>query len=489
MAIRTPDWVKHAIFYQIFPDRFARSSRTRHPPGLKFQPWGAAPTAKDFQGGDLYGIVDKLDYLQALGVTALYLNPIFASAANHRYHTFDYYKVDPILGGNAALRELLDAAHARGMRIVLDGVFNHTGRGFWPFHHIVENGANSPYVDWFIVKKWPLRPYSSGPRRPPNYAAWWNLPALPKLNTATPAVRAYIFDVARHWIDFGIDGWRLDVPQEIDDDDFWRTFRQVVKDANPEAYICGEVWHEAQRWLQGDQFDAVMNYLFLWPTISFFGAQSLRPDYRPNHLPFESFDAKRLAKQIDHVYGLYAWEINFAQMNLLDSHDMARALWIMQEDKSALRLCVLFQMTMPGAPCIYYGDEIGLSAAGDPHCRAAFPWHAESMWDRDLLRFYQQATALRHAYPALRIGSFQSLFAEGDIYAFQRRLPQQQALVMFNAARKPVRQYLPFQAVGEGRWHQVWPPNKIQPYRRVGTGLEVTLPAREALVLMQDATG
>jgi neopullulanase len=178
MDIITPDWAKHAIFYQIFPDRFARSPRARHPRGITFKPWGSPPAVQGFQGGDLWGIVDKLDYLQALGITALYLNPIFASAANHRYHTFDYFQVDPLLGGNEALRELLDKAHARGIRVVLDGVFNHASRGFWPFHHVLENGKKSPYLDWFIVQDWPLRPYSSDKDTPPNYSAWWDLPAL-----------------------------------------------------------------------------------------------------------------------------------------------------------------------------------------------------------------------------------------------------------------------------------------------------------------------
>ena len=189
MKPNTPEWVKHAVFYQIFPDRFARSQRIAHPPGIQFKPWGAPPKEQGFQGGDLLGIVDKLDYLQDLGINAIYLNPIFASASNHRYHTYDYYQVDPLLGGNNALRELLDEAHRRDIRIVLDGVFNHASRGFWAFHHILENGGNSPYLDWFIIYDWPLRPYSSDAENPPNYAAWWNLPALPKFNINNPGVR------------------------------------------------------------------------------------------------------------------------------------------------------------------------------------------------------------------------------------------------------------------------------------------------------------
>ena len=420
--IKTPDWVKHAIFYQIFPDRFCRSPRTRHPAGLKFKPWGSPPEEQGFQGGDLYGIIDKLDYLQDLGINALYLNPIFASAANHRYHTYDYYHVDPLLGGNQAFRELLDESHKREIRVVLDGVFNHASRGFWAFHHILETGVNSPYLDWFVVKDWPLRPYQHDRAHPHNYQAWTDNPALPEFNTDNPEVRAYIFDIARYWLEFGIDGWRLDVPADIEDDEFWREFRRVVKGVNPEAYICGEIWWNAQRWLLGDQFDAVMNYLITSPLISFFGARTLRPGFQRENLTLIPLDAPGFAKDIQRMYGLYDWEINYAQMNMLDSHDMARALWIMGGDKSALKMCVLAMMTLPGAPCIYYGDEVGLSAPGDPYCREAFPWQDEQSWDWDLLTHYKNAISLRRDHPVLRTGTFETIYARGDVYACQRRL-------------------------------------------------------------------
>ena len=485
MTINTPDWVKHAVFYQIFPDRFARSPRTQHARGLTFKPWGAPPEEQGYQGGDLRGIVDKLDYLDQLGVTALYLNPIFSSASNHGYHTFDYCQVDPLLGGNEALRELLDAAHARKMRVVLDGVFNHASRGFWPFHHVLENGGNSPYLDWFIIHDWPLRPYSSDKKHPLNYAAWWDLPALPKFNTANPGVRDYIFDVTRYWLDFGIDGWRLDVPADIDDDSFWQEFRQVVKSANAEAYICGEIWHEAQRWLQGDQFDAVMNYIFTWIALSFCGAKTLRTDYKHPHLKLKPLDASAFAQALDEMYDLYDWAINHVQLNLLDSHDMARALWLLGEDTSALRLCVLLQMTLPGAPCIYYGDEIGLSSAGDPYCREAFPWQAETRWDHDLLAFYRQACALRHRHAVLRTGTFQPLLAAGELYAFQRQLDDQAAIIIFNMAERTTTLTLPEVDVAGAAYLQAWPDNVSQYYQADQGRLTVKIPPREALILVR----
>lgn len=483
MTFQTPDWVKHAVFYQIFPDRFARSPRQAHVKGITFKPWGSPPAEQGFQGGDLRGVVDKLNYLQALGVTALYLNPIFSSASNHRYHTFDYMQVDPLLGGNEALRELLDAAHARGMKVVLDGVFNHASRGFWPFHHILETGGNSPYLDWFMVQDWPLRPYSSNADLPLNYAAWWDLPALPKLNTDNPGVRDYIMEVARFWLDFGIDGWRLDVPQDIDDDSFWQRFRRVVKAANPDAYIVGEIWDAAHRWLAGDQFDAVMNYFIMWSSLSFFGGRTLRSDYQKNHLLLEPLDAPTFADVMDQMHAMYDWNVTQVQLNLLDSHDTARALWIMGEDKQALKLCVVLQMTLPGAPCIYYGDEIGLSAGDDPDCRGAFPWHDEDSWDHDLLSFYQRITAVRHHHPVFRIGIFKNLYTKGMIYAFTRQLGNQAAVVIFNAGDEVTETVLDVSALGQSQFETIWGKNGRLLIPPSGE-LALAVPAREAMILL-----
>jgi cyclomaltodextrinase len=434
--IVTPDWVQDAIFYQIFPDRFARGQAVPKPANL--QPWGAPPTRSGFQGGDLVGVVEKLDYLADLGINAIYFNPIFQSASNHRYHTHDYYCVDPLLGGNEAFRQLLDAAHARGMRVILDGVFNHASRGFFQFNHILECGPDSPYVDWFYIKGYPLYAYDTSPE--PNYVAWWNLRALPKLNTGNPAVRRFILDVARHWIEFGADGWRLDVPAEIDDDDFWREFRRVVKAANAEAYIVGEIWvneldHSGERWLQGDQFDAIMNYGFTAACIGFFVGDWLDPALvrGQGHAPVRPLDAEAFANWIDAMLHRYAPEIVRGQFNLLDSHDTARYLTVARDDKRLLKLTTLFQMAYPGAPSIYYGDEVGLRGGRDPDCRRAMPWDA-AQWDTDLLDFFKKVIAIRRTHPALRRGDYVRLYA-GDsqgVYAFLRQTDDERIVVVLN---------------------------------------------------------
>ena len=435
---QTPDWVKDAIFYQIFPDRFARSPRVPKPSYL--EPWEAPPTFHGFKGGDLIGVAERLDYLQDLGVTAVYFTPIFQSPANHRYHTYDYLHVDPVLGGDDALRFLVDEAHQRGIRLIIDGVFNHASRGFFQFNHLLENGAQSPYLDWFHVYGWPLYAYEHN--RPPNYAAWFGLHALPKFNTRTPAVREYLWNVAEHWIRFGLDGWRLDVPNEIDDDVFWREFRRRVKTANPDAYIVGEIWHDARRWLQGDQFDAVMNYLFTRLCLGFFiGGQMDDGLVQGTGLhPAPVLDAREFAAGVHQLLDLYAPDVTLVQLNLLDSHDTARFLTTAQGDPTALQLATLFQMAYPGAPSIYYGDEVGKPGAKDPDSRRAMLWDDPAWWQGEMYPFFKRVTALRHAHPALRRGSYTTLHASGPVYVFARYLaaedqPADHLIVALNTDR------------------------------------------------------
>mgnify|MGYP006277470679 CR=1 FL=1 len=429
-----PQWVQDAVFYQIFPDRFAQSAQLNKPPRL--EAWDAPPTERGFKGGDLYGVVEKLDYLQDLGITALYLNPVFASAANHRYHTYDYERVDPLLGGDDALRTLLDRAHERDMKVVLDGVFNHASRGFFAFHHLLENGAKSPYLDWFHVKGFPLRAYATN--QPPNYDAWWGLPALPKFNVAHPDVREYLWHVATRWIEFGIDGWRLDVPEEIDDPEFWREFRRRVRAITPEAYLVGEIWHRAPDWLAGDRFDAVMNYPFARALLGFVLREPPEDELvaGTGYAPIPDLDAPAFAAEIDELMSLYAPEVTQAQLNLLDSHDTARFRTLARGDASAFKLATLLQMTMPGAPCVYYGDEIGLEGRRDPDCRRAFPWEA-NRWDHELRDYVKSCIALRREHPALRRGKLRCLFAGDAVYAFGRRTDDETLVVVVNTADAP----------------------------------------------------
>jgi neopullulanase len=484
-SIHTPEWAKHAVFYQIFPDRFARSPRLHHPPGIQFKSWGAPPEEQGYQGGDLYGIADRLDHLQALGVTAIYLNPIFSAASNHRYNAFDYLEVDPLLGGKPALRDLLDRAHQRGMRVVLDGVFNHSGRGFWPFHHILENGGNSPYIDWFTVHGWPMKAYDHRKGSKHTYDSWWGNASLPKLNTNNPGVREYIFHVTKYWLDFGMDGWRLDVPEEIDDDDFWREFRQVVKTANPEAFIIGEIWHPAQRWLQGDMFDAVMNYQFTAPVLSFCGANNLNLEWHHQDVKLNPIHAVAFKHAIEKMYALYDWEINFVQWNMLDSHDMPRMLWLLNGDKQAMRLAVLCQMTMPGAPIVYYGDEVGMSGAGDPFCRGAFRWDLPETWDQDLLAFYKQAIAMRRAHPVFSTGDITFVHSSDQVIAYHRRLAEQDALVCINASLAATSVTIPAKHLAHSAYCQVWPGSDSTRYD-ASAGLKVELSAQSALILLSE---
>ncbi len=416
MTPDVPGWVRDAVFYQIFPDRFAASSRVRKPGPL--EPWDAPPTPHGYKGGDLLGIVERLDEIQDLGVTALYLTPIFTSASNHRYHTYDYLEVDPLLGGTAALRELVDTLHARGMRIVLDGVFNHTGRGFWPFHHVVESGLQSPYADWFhLDREWleaghGLQPYpgrgaADGHAAKPRtgYGAWWNLPALPKLNTSHPPVREYLWSVAEHWLRFGIDGWRLDVPTEIDDEPFWREFRRRCRAVNPEVYLVGEIWVVAPEWLRGDRFDALMNYPLQLALLSYTAGGTLdRTHLAAHHVLAEGAvpaDAAAFLARLREILAAYAPATNAAQLNLLSSHDVPRFRSLAGGDVTAFQLATLLQATLPGAPCVYYGDEIGMAGGRDPDCRRAFP--AGELGRDDALRDGVRALLhARAAHPALR---------------------------------------------------------------------------------------
>ncbi|MFY7805791.1 MAG: glycoside hydrolase family 13 protein [Limnoraphis robusta] len=438
MNIQTPDWVKQAVFYQIFPDRFAKSEKSRSEFLMmpNWEEWDTPPTVQGYKGGDLWAVIEKLDYIQDLGINAIYFTPIFQSACNHRYHTHDYYQVDPILGGNKALKALLDAAHERHIKIVLDGVFNHASRGFFFFNDILENGPYSPWLNWFKIEGWPLSPYDGS--QPANYVGWAGNRALPAFNHDNPEVREYIMRIAEYWLEFGIDGWRLDVPFEIKTPGFWQEFRQRVKAVNPEAYIVGEVWIDSRPWLDGTQFDGVMNYLFTAPTIAFTAGERVRMDLVEglSYYPYPALSAAEYAVKIHELLNLYPWEIQLTQLNLLDSHDTARLLSVANGDKASVELATLLLLTFPGAPSIYYGDEVGLAGELDPDSRRGFPF--QKAWDEHTLNYHKQLIALRHQYRALKIGGYQILFAEGLVYGFARIFEDEEVIVVVNSATQSV---------------------------------------------------
>ncbi|MGZ8474678.1 MAG: glycoside hydrolase family 13 protein [Candidatus Limnocylindria bacterium] len=467
-----PAWVADAIFYQIFPDRFARSDRVPAPGPL--EDWDAPPTIHGFKGGDLYGIVEHLDHLADLGVTAIYLNPIFASASNHRYHTYDYMAVDPLLGGDAALRELLDAAHGRGIRVILDAVLNHASRGFWPFHHVMETGLHSPYRDWFhldadsLEAGRPLRAYpderigttlavdwgdehraGTDSITTLGYRAWWDLPALPKLNTDNPVAREYLMGVAEHWTRFGIDGWRLDVPREIETPGFWEEFRGRVRAINPDAYIVAEVWQERPDLLDGTTYDGFMNYPLAEAIISFVTGPHLRPEIVGQHTELGRHirpeDGATFLSRASRTVSAYPPRTALSMLNLLDSHDSPRLLSMAGGDRASLRLAWLALLTLPGAPCIYYGDEVGLSGEMDPGCRAAFPWDRER-WDEELLAHLRDLITLRAAEPALRSAELEPLGSDGMAIAYRRGVGPGALVVALNAGHSTSDLRLPMTA-------------------------------------------
>lgn len=414
-----PEWVQDAVFYQIFPDRFANGDKSNDPPNVRA--WGSAPSNWEFQGGDLQGIIQKFDYLLDLGINAIYLNPIFQASTNHRYNTTDYFRIDPKLGELKDFKNLLDVAHHNGVRVILDGVFNHCGRGFFAFNDILENQEHSPYLNWFHIKYFPVEAYSPGDAR--DYLGWWGLKQLPKFNTDEPEVRKYLLSVARYWIDMGADGWRLDVPNEIADDQFWAEFRQVVKTANPEAYLLGEIWTAEPRWVGENHFDGLMNYPVRDAVLRLLYAGTL--------------DIPHFKDKIENLFTIYPRENLYAMYVPMGSHDTERLLTKVDNDILKVKLATLFQFAFPGAPAVYMGDEIGLTGGKDPECRGAFPWNPQK-WNTEIYQWIKLLIRLRKDKVVLRRGDLLCLCADpvDGCLAFARRLAGENIIVSLNAGPK-----------------------------------------------------
>lgn len=409
-VLQPPAWVKDAVFYQIFPDRFANGNPDNDPEQVR--PWTVDdPGQHDFYGGDLQGVLDCLDYISELGVNAIYFTPLFEAKTNHKYDTTDYLKVDPQFGDVALLKKLVKACHDRGIRVILDAVFNHCGYWFAPFQDVMKHGEASRYRDWFHIEQFPL---VREPRA--SYRCFAFESHMPKLNTVNPEVKAYLLEVAQYWIrECDIDGWRLDVANEIDHD-FWREFRRTCKGLKPDFYILGEIWHDAMPWLRGDQFDAVMNYPATEAILDFFAKGTI--------------DAEQFSYQVNRLLADYPKQVGEATFTILGSHDTPRLL-TMAQDERKMQLAALFQFTFLGAPCIYYGDEVGMTGGPDPDCRKPMVWEEEKQ-NGGLLRFYRELIALRTAYPALRQGSFRFVYASGDHLVIRRQHADEQMYICFN---------------------------------------------------------
>lgn len=390
------DWMRGAVFYNIFVDRFYRGNREKDDSYINME-WGEIPHPKSFAGGDIKGIMQKLDYLDGLGVTAVYLTPIFCSVSNHKYDIYDYFEIDPQFGSKQDLQELVDEAHRRGMRIVLDAVFNHCSEKLPQFADVKEKGRRSAYFDWFLI---------DGDKPDPakcNYQCFGFCNYMPKFNTSNPQVQEYLREIAVYWVkNFDIDGWRLDVSDEVSHD-FWRVLRKAVKAVKPDCAIIGENWHDAHPFLCGDQYDGIMNYALTKACLDYFA--------------YGNFGAKEFADKLNALYMRNSDQANRMMMNLLDSHDTHRFYSLSNKSTDAL-ICGLSVIFMhPGAAGVYYGTEIPLEGGYDPDCRRAMDWNAVR-GNTPVKEIISRLSKIRR-HEAIRYGGVR-FYAKDDVFVLER---------------------------------------------------------------------
>ena len=384
--VKVPEWVRDTVWYQIFPERFANGKPEISPINSLVWDTDISPKHDDFFGGDLYGILQKLDYLKDLGITGLYFCPVFEAPSNHKYDTVNYFEIDKHFGDKKTFRKLVEEAHKRKMKIMLDAVFNHIGNNSSQWQDIIKNGKNSIYCDWFHIHNFPV--YAKTEKFPNihhylNYDTFKFSPKLPKLNTSNPEVQQYLLDIAIYWIrEFDIDAWRLDVANEIDHQ-FWKKFHKAVTAIKPDIYILGEVWHNAHPWLNGDEFHAVTNYPL---------ATSIKSYFLTKTISTEDFK-----NQINSQLMYYRQQTNEVMLNMLDSHDTERILTTAKENHNAVKSTLVFMFLHLGSPCIYYGTEVGMKGGSDPDCRRVMPWD-ENKQDLEMKDFIKKLIALRKKY-------------------------------------------------------------------------------------------
>ncbi len=386
-----PQWAANKVVYQIFPSRFA----TTQPVDKEL--WYKAPiTPMDDLHGNLRGIIEHLDYIKDLGIDVVYLTPIFKSNSCHKYDTIDYYQVDPSFGTTEDLNELVQKSHERGMKVVLDAVYNHTGREFFAFQDILEKGEKSKYLDWYFIDELPPRGEWG---EIPNFKCFGYYGGMPKLNLKNPEVEKYITDVACYWIkECDIDGWRLDVGDEISHF-FWKNFRKAIKAVKKDMLIIGEIWHYAGDFLEGDEWDTVMNYPFYLNLIDL--------------LADEKINVSQFVQNLGYLKGRLNKKCYPLMWNLIDSHDTARFLHLCNDNKKKQHLAAAFQLLLPGMPMVYYGDEYAMPGANDPDCRRGMYWDEEYQ-DKEMYNWYKKLMQVRKAHACIVEGEMIETIANDD---------------------------------------------------------------------------
>ncbi len=427
-----PSWVQDQFWYSIFPERFNNGDSSINPEGTLL--WGSVDKYSNRQifGGDLQGIINKLTYIKSVGFTGIYMTPIFSADATHKYDTVDYYQIDKAFGSNELFGKLVEEAHKLGIKVMLDAVFNHSGFRHPYFLDVVKNGKDSKYYDCFYIidDKLPIvnfdmnEDYTIDRKNVKhiyanpgllNYRTFAFTPYMPKLNTNNPIMKEYLLDVTRFWIEkYDIDGWRLDVSNEVSHK-FWREFRTTVKNAKKETYIVGENWDNSNPWLQGDQYDGVMNYEILIPIWNYFGTNIDNPEYSSTEFMYG----------INKVLTDYPKNVIKAMYNLIDSHDTTRILEICSNNIELVKLPYLFLFAFPGAPSVFYGGEIGLSGKHDPENRGCMIWDKKSQ-NQNLQSYIKKLIKLRKNYPGFKLPDFEwievndkfefFIFKKGNLY-------------------------------------------------------------------------
>ena len=408
-----PDWAANKVVYQIFPSRFAASQ----PVDKKL--WYKAPiTPMDDLHGDFRGIIDHLDHIQDLGIDVIYMTPSFKSNSCHKYDTIDYYEIDPSFGTKEELKELVQKAHDRGMKVVMDAVFNHTGKEFFAFKDILEKGEKSKYLDWYYIDELPLKGKWG---EIPNFLCFGYYGGMPKLNLKNPEVEKYITDVACYWIrECDIDGWRLDVGDEISHF-FWKRFRRAIKAVKKDMLIIGEIWHYAGDFLEGDEWDTVMNYPFYLNLIDL--------------LADEKISVSQFVQNLGYLKGRLHKKCYPLMWNLIDSHDTARFLHLCKDNKKKQHLAAAFQLLLPGMPMIYYGDEYAMPGANDPDCRRGMYWDEEYQ-DKEMFEWYKRLLQVRKAHTCIVEGELAESITrdEDETIVLIRKNGEETIALIFNCS-------------------------------------------------------